>query len=357
MKKKYNFVLVNFFRVTNPYSGASEVSYNFFKNIPSKNKKLIQFSNIQQKEKQVETIIAKSKIDKVLKIFKMVNITEQLCKNNNNSVVILEGASWVGYTLLFYLLVKKKLKNSKFIYHSHNIEFLLRKKKNGFLISILTKHFEKYISKKFDIFTSVSNFDKRKIKEIYGTKPLLLPNGINFPNIKKVQKKKLKFKYIFFCGSIDYLPNKEALDILVNKIMPFVVKKNSKIKLIVSGNKTIPYRRKYLINIGFVSKKKFYSYLKGASLFVNPMKTAFGSQVKMISALVFGKTIIASKKATLGLDIKNKFNKIFVANYHKEFARLILKNIHSKKTNTINSNFYRNKYSFENITKNFIKKI
>ena len=110
MKKKYNFVLVNFFRVTNPYSGASEVSYNFFKNIPSKNKKLIQLSNIQQKEKQVETIIAKSKIDKVLKIFKMVNITEQLCKNNNNSVVILEGASWVGYTLLFYLLVKKNLK-------------------------------------------------------------------------------------------------------------------------------------------------------------------------------------------------------------------------------------------------------
>ena len=151
------------------------------------------------------------------------------------------------------------------------------------------------------------------------------------------------------------MPNKEALDILINKIMPLVVKK-TKIKIVVSGN-NIPYKHNNLINIGFVSKIKFYSYLKGASLFVNPMNTAFGSQVKMISALVFGKTIIASKKATLGLDIKNKYNKIFVANDHKEFARLILKNIHSKKTNTINSNFYRNKYSFENITKNFIKKI
>ena len=64
MKKKYNFIVINFFRVTNPYSGASEVSYNFFKNIPSKNKKLIQLSDIQQKENQIETIIAKSKIDK-----------------------------------------------------------------------------------------------------------------------------------------------------------------------------------------------------------------------------------------------------------------------------------------------------
>ena len=357
MKKKYNFILINFFRVTNPYSGASEVSYNFFKNIPSKNKKLIQLSNIRQKEKQVETIIAKSKIDKVLKIFKMVKITEQLCKNNNNSVIILEGASWVGYTFLFYLLLKKKLKNSKFIYHSHNIEFLLRKKKNGFLISILTKYFEKYISKKFDIFTAVSNFDKRKIKEIYGTKPLLLPNGINFPNIKKVQKKKLKFEYIFFCGSIDYLPNKEALNILVNEIMPFVVKKNPKIRLIVSGNKTIPYRKKYLINIGFVSKKKFYSYLKGASLFVNPIKTAFGSQVKMINALVFGKTIISSKKAILGLDINKSFKKIYVAENPKKFSELILKYISSKKIDNSSSRFYQRKYSINKITSNFINNI
>ena len=87
------------------------------------------------------------------------------------------------------------------------------------------------------------------------------------------------------------------------------------------------------------------------------MKTAFGSQVKMISALVFGKTIIASKKAILGLDIKNKFNKILITDDHKEFARLILKNIKSKKINKINSNFYRNKYSFKNITKNFVKDI
>ena len=357
MKKKYNFVLVNFFRVTNPYSGASEVSYNFFKNIPSKNKKLIQFSNIQQKEKQVETIIAKSKIDKVLKIFKMVNITEQLCKNNNNSVVILEGASWVGYTLLFYLLVKKKLKNSKFIYHSHNIEFLLRKKKNGFLISILTKYFEKYICKKFDIFTTVSNIDKKKIKEIYGTKSLLLPNGINFPDIKKVQKKKLKFDYIFFCGSIDYLPNKEALDILIKQIMPLVIKKNPSIKLVVSGSRKIPYKESYLNNIGFVSKKEFYSYLKGASLFVNPMKTAFGSQVKMISALVFGKTIIASKTAISGLDINNKFSKIHIANNPKIFSELILKNISAKKINISNSQFYQKKYSLKKITSDFINKI
>ena len=42
---KSNFVVINFFRVTDPYSGGSEVSYNFFKNIPSKNKILFQYSD------------------------------------------------------------------------------------------------------------------------------------------------------------------------------------------------------------------------------------------------------------------------------------------------------------------------
>lgn len=357
MKKKYNFVVINFFRVTNPYSGASEISYNFFKNIPSKNKKLIQLSNIKQNENKIETIIARSKFEKIYKIFEMAKLTEQNCKNKKYPIIIIEGASWVGYTFLFYFILRKKLKNSKFIYHSHNIEYLLRKQKNNYFISILTKYFENYIGKNFDIFTCVSNVDKKKIKEIYNIRSDLLPNGINAPNIRKVKEKKFKFNYIFFCGSIEYMPNKEALDILINKIMPLVSKKNPNIKLVVSGNKKLPYKHNSLINVGFVSKIKFYSYLKGASLFVNPMKTAFGSQVKMISALVFGKTIIASKKAILGLDIKDKFNKIFIADDHKEFARLIIKNIYSKKTNMINSNFYRNKYSFENITKNFVKEI
>ena len=106
MKKKYNFIVINFFRVTNPYSGASEISYNFFKNIPSKNKKLIQLSNIKQKENKIETILAKSKYEKILRILDMAKLTEQYCKNKKYPVIIIEGASWVG--ILFYFIYFKE---------------------------------------------------------------------------------------------------------------------------------------------------------------------------------------------------------------------------------------------------------
>ena len=46
---KNNFVVINFFRVTDPYSGGSEVSFNFFNEIPSNNKKLFQYSDNKKK--------------------------------------------------------------------------------------------------------------------------------------------------------------------------------------------------------------------------------------------------------------------------------------------------------------------
>ena len=87
------------------------------------------------------------------------------------------------------MLLKKRLKNLKFIYHSHNIEYLLRRKKNNFLISFLTKYFEKYVASKFDIFTSVSSIDQKKIKKLYNINSKILSNGIIFPNINRVRKK------------------------------------------------------------------------------------------------------------------------------------------------------------------------
>ena len=79
---KNNFIVINFFRVTDPYSGGSEVSYNFFKNIPSKNKKLFQYSDNRKKHKNVESIFIKnSKLHKILNLAKLANKIKEYCKN------------------------------------------------------------------------------------------------------------------------------------------------------------------------------------------------------------------------------------------------------------------------------------
>ena len=196
MKNNY-FIIVNFFRVTEPYSGGSEVSFNFFKNIRTKRKRLFQLSNTKQNYKDVESIyVSNSKISKLINVFKLVRKIKKFCRNKKNLIIIVEGASWAGYSYLFYKLLKRQLKVAKFIYHSQNIEYLLRREKNNFFISQITKIFEQHIANNFDVFTCTSNNEKHKIKKIYNINPLVLPNGIRLP--KSFDKIKPVIKNIGF---------------------------------------------------------------------------------------------------------------------------------------------------------------
>ena len=354
---KNNFIVVNFFRVTDPYSGGSEVSFNFFKNIPSKNKWLFQYSNKKKKYNNVESVFIKdTKIQKLFNINKLANKIKKICKNKKNLIIIIEGGSWAGYTYFLYKILKKDLKSAKFIYHSQNIEYVIRKYRENFLITFITRYFENFIAKNFDIFTCTSSHEKKTLKKLYKLNASILSNGLELPkNILKIKPIEKNFHYIFFCGSIDFFANYDALSVLVNDIMPIINKHNPNIKLIVSGNKSLPFKNKSLINIGFVSKKIFFKYLKGASLFVNPMQITFGVQTKTLHALALGKTIIATKQGVAGIKINPSFNNIHIAN-NNNFYKQILNNINKSKINKSASKYYSSIYSMKKIVNDFLHK-
>ena len=95
------------------------------------------------------------------------------------------------------------------------MEYEVRKLKNNFLISYLTFYFEKLIYKKF-IGTSVSTKDQKFILKNYYAKSILFENGVTEINNEKINNKKIKKnKFILFCGSYTYWPNRLA----VNKII------------------------------------------------------------------------------------------------------------------------------------------
>ena len=194
-----NFVVINFFRVTDPYSGGSEVSFNFFNKIPSNNKKLFQYSDNKKKYENVESFYIKnSKIQKILNLKKFAEKIFKYFENKKKLIIIIEGASWAGYSFLLYRILRKKLNNAKYIYHSQNIEYLLRKNKGNFIIALITKYFENKIDKNFDIFTCTSKEEKKQINNLYKINASVLPNGINIPkNIFKIKEIKKEFNYIF----------------------------------------------------------------------------------------------------------------------------------------------------------------
>ena len=86
------------------------------------------------------------------------------------------------------------------------------------IIAYITKVLEKMVFKFSDLSTSVSNLEKNKIKSLYNVKCINLINKISKKILKFKKKKLIKNNYIIYCGSYKYLPNKEAIDYIIQKL-------------------------------------------------------------------------------------------------------------------------------------------
>jgi hypothetical protein len=278
--------------------------------------------------------------------------------------VIIEGASWIGYSYLTIKIIKFFNKNVKIIYHSHNIEYILRKKKNNFIISFLSKIIEKKLYNLCDFGTAVSKDDSIKLKKLYNVKSIIFENSINKKRLKiKKFLKTCPKNFIIYPGSYSYKPNKLAIDLLVNIIFPNILKKYQNIKLVLTGS-GFPvdiFKQCSFINYYPNLKKNELNFLINKSMFLLiPITQGFGTKLKIIESLMLGALIISSKKGMIGIR-RNKTKVPFIfSNYKEMYGQIdlaIKKNFEYKVLSHSNINFYKKNYLMENQLKKFFKKI
>lgn len=363
MLNKKKFAFVAFYPVLPNSTGSSEVSSSFFKYWPNKNKKFFFISHLKKNynNKYYKTIkIKKEKpFYKILSLFKISTCIIKFLKRSKHPYLIIEGPSWILYSYIVIKFVKFFLPKTKVIYHSHSIEFEIRKKFNNIFIAWLTFIIERVILKNTDIFTSVSNYECRKIFKIYKTKTIILKNGIDLEYFKNIPKQK-KYKFILYSGSYNYKPNKEAIDILVDNIMPKLILKYPNLKLLITGGGySNPKNEKWIINKGTVSKAELLYYLKNCEGLVVPLKYGSGTRIKIIEALCMGKPVISTPIGIEGIDYnKNDITPMVSKNINR-FPQLIEKIITNKKYSKhafAKKNYYRKKFSMKILCKSFYKK-
>ncbi len=356
---KFKTAFVAFFPVVPDNMGSSTVVYSRFNTWPN-NKKLFQLSHKKNiNNKYLKTIFIKKEnpINKILALPNLIlNIYKYLNKSKKK-LLLIEGASWIFYSFSTIFFIKILLPKIKIIYISHSIESEIRKKFSNFFIYLLTKYLEKLVFAYSDISTSVSNFEKIKIKKLYNKNTFLFPNGINInKNIKKLKSNKY---YIIYCGSYLYKPNKEAIDYLNHKIMPNLIKKFPRIKLVLTGG---GFEKKYpwIIDKKIVSKQKLYELIKGSICMCVPLKFGSGTRVKIIEALSIGTVVISSKKGIEGIQLLKK-NPPFVFKNTQNFLNILKYTINNhKKIKRLaykDRLFYLKNFSMKSNTLKFLEKI
>ncbi len=216
---------------------------------------------------------------------------------------------FLGFSTIGILARELKKNDIKVITFFHNVEYnyLLRHTKNSSIfIKSASIFLKRNVKKAESCATKFSDFifvlnerDSLELENLYGRQSdFIIPITFNdyFDEKKAVEKSKIIKKKILFVGS-DFFGNTEGLFWFIENCLDKI---NG--SLIVVGSGMDKYRNKYKTeNVefkGFVEDLSEEYYV--ADLVVLPILSGSGMKTKTCEALMYGKTIVATKEAFEG---------------------------------------------------------
>lgn len=182
------------------------------------------------------------------------------------------------------------------------------------------KQYEKHLSHRFSAYTIISEQDKRCFDTgSSGAKLSVIPNGIDDSFFEN--KKNDKRYDLVFVGNMGYLPNIEAAEFLVNKLLP---KLAATVTVLIAGAR--PHQRVLSLKSENVMVGGWYEDIRdaygSARIFVAPLWSGTGQQNKILEAMAQGLPCIttpAVNNAIGGQDGEN----ILIANDVSSFIERI----------------------------------
>jgi sugar transferase (PEP-CTERM/EpsH1 system associated) len=197
------------------------------------------------------------------------------------------------------------------------------------LESTRTLVYELKMLHEFDEFFITSPFDKAYLDKNSGHSNqnlVVLPMGVKdelFSRVNKFQGK--EEDWIVFLGKMNYAPNVDAVIYFAREVFP-LVKREANVKFFILGTNPV----KEVLKLGMLKDVEVtgyvedpYEYLEKAKVVVAPLRFAAGTQTKILEAMALRKAVVATSKATRG--IEGGDGKHFViADDKEEMARRIL---------------------------------
>jgi glycosyltransferase involved in cell wall biosynthesis len=211
-----------------------------------------------------------------------------------------------------------------------NSNFSLNRWKNLIASIIIAK---KYIRKCSAIIT-VSQEDTNHIKRISNFHNVhTIPNGVDFiyycpdESIKKVDGQ------IIFIGSMNWCPNRQAVNWFLKNCWDTILKNKSNATLIVIGKflqndfKQELETYKNVKAIGFVDDLR--NYIRASEVSIAPMVSGSGIKNKILEAWALGQPVVATHLGAKGIFCKNEEN-ILLANNSKLFSKQVIRLLSDK---------------------------
>ena len=185
------------------------------------------------------------------------------------------------------------------------------------------KRYEATIFENFDVKSIISEPDRDLFPHERRDEILIIPNGVDHDYFKPQEREK---QYdLVFTGNMSYPPNVNAVDYLVNEILPIVWKTMPEVKLYIAGATPDPKVKKAASERVIVSGwlddiREAYAQSR---VFIAPMRIGTGLQNKLLEAMSMRLPAITSPLANASLGAKPN-EEILIGSNAEEMAQHII---------------------------------
>lgn len=183
--------------------------------------------------------------------------------------------------------------------------------------------YEKNIFSYFTNKTIISKQDRDLIPHPDHSQIRVIPNGVDTDYFKPMARKK-EFE-LLFNGNMNYPPNVESVEFLVEKIMPYVWSRMPQVRLLISGaspsSRVKELESGNVVISGWVDDVR-ENYAK-SKILVAPMQISIGLQNKLLEAMAMQIPCVTSALANNALGAKHN-DQIMVAEKPEQYALHII---------------------------------
>jgi glycosyltransferase involved in cell wall biosynthesis len=216
----------------------------------------------------------------------------------------------------------------------HNVEATIAKRHSeqakdpiskifwGLQYSKIFRH-EGEMCRRFDGIVAVSENDRERMEEWFRAKNVYeIPTGVDTDFYKPAENVAEK-KQLIFTGSMDWLPNEDAMIYFIKKIFPLIKKEESETTLVIVGRRPTPNLLKLtegrddITTTGWVDDTR--PYMAESAVFIVPIRIGGGTRMKIYEALAMGKAMVSTAVGAEGLPLTHG-EQIMFADEEKAFA-------------------------------------
>lgn len=241
-----------------------------------------------------------------------------------------------GVFMASYIPVIRQFSKAKVILRTHNVEHQIWKRhlaqeKNAVKKMYLTlqnnrlKRFELNAFSACDAIVTITDEDKKIISELVPNKAITTClTGINLNQYQLIPQA-TKPNTVFHFASMDWMPNIEAVDWLMEKVWSKVTQQLPDAKLVLAG-RGMPEKFKQLANTHITvidsveNSKDFYNTY---DIMLVPLWSGSGLRIKLVEGLAYGKAIITTSIGAEGIPFTQNKDMI-VADNETDFANAIV---------------------------------